>query len=99
MTSLTGSMALSLSNLYVKNYFREDSKDAALTMVKYITNEFLKMLKVRQLSRSADFFNFIAVLIDQIFCLVYKSSFFLQRKISSRNTGSGLDGSAHSSSR
>ncbi|XP_003739567.2 neprilysin-2 [Galendromus occidentalis] len=45
MTSLTGSMALSLANLYVKNYFREDSKDSALTMVKYITNEFLKMLK------------------------------------------------------
>lgn len=47
MTSLTGSLGLSLSNLYVKNFFHEDSKDSALSMVKYITNEFLNILKVR----------------------------------------------------
>ncbi|XP_022689226.1 membrane metallo-endopeptidase-like 1 isoform X3 [Varroa jacobsoni] len=45
MTSLTGSLGLSLSNLYVKNFFHEDSKDHALSMVKYITNEFLNIIK------------------------------------------------------
>ncbi|OQR66182.1 membrane metallo-endopeptidase 1-like, partial [Tropilaelaps mercedesae] len=45
MKSLAVSFDLSLSNLYVKNYFHNKSEDSALFLVKYLTNEFLDIVK------------------------------------------------------
>ncbi|RWS10237.1 membrane metallo-endopeptidase-like 1 [Dinothrombium tinctorium] len=44
MSSLTGSLGIALSSLYVKHHFKGESKDMALDMVNYIHREFLRML-------------------------------------------------------
>uniref|UniRef100_A0A1W7RA35 Neprilysin n=1 Tax=Hadrurus spadix TaxID=141984 RepID=A0A1W7RA35_9SCOR len=44
MSSLTGSLGVSLASLYVRHHFKEDSKREALEMVKYVHKEFLKIL-------------------------------------------------------
>ncbi|KFM76718.1 Membrane metallo-endopeptidase-like 1, partial [Stegodyphus mimosarum] len=44
LSSLSGSLGVALSSYYVKHYFREDSKDAALELVEYIHKEFLNIL-------------------------------------------------------
>uniref|UniRef100_T1JUD6 Peptidase M13 N-terminal domain-containing protein n=1 Tax=Tetranychus urticae TaxID=32264 RepID=T1JUD6_TETUR len=44
MSSLTGSLGVALSSLYVKNHFKEGSKYMALEMVNYIHKEFLTIL-------------------------------------------------------
>jgi len=44
MASLTGSLGIALSSLYVKNHFKRDSKATALEMVSYIHKEFLNIL-------------------------------------------------------
>lgn len=45
MSSLTGSLGVSLASLYIRNHFKEDSKKEALEMVTYVHREFLKMLE------------------------------------------------------
>ncbi|OQR66184.1 membrane metallo-endopeptidase 1-like [Tropilaelaps mercedesae] len=45
MGSLALSFEYSLSNLYVKNFFDKDSKDSALFLVNYLTNEFLNIIE------------------------------------------------------
>lgn len=42
--SLEGTLATALSALYVKNHFNQESKESAIEMVKYIKEEFLKIL-------------------------------------------------------
>jgi len=42
--SLEGTLGTALSALYVKNHFNQQSKAAAMEMVEYIKNEFLKIL-------------------------------------------------------
>ncbi|KAG0411557.1 hypothetical protein HPB47_011287, partial [Ixodes persulcatus] len=44
MGSLTGYLGMALSSLYVRHFFQEDSKDAALDMVKFILKEFMAIL-------------------------------------------------------
>ncbi|XP_064459407.1 neprilysin-2-like isoform X2 [Ornithodoros turicata] len=44
MGSLTGSLGMALSSMYVRNFFQEDSKGAAMNMVTYILREFLDIL-------------------------------------------------------
>ncbi|RWS25636.1 membrane metallo-endopeptidase-like 1 [Leptotrombidium deliense] len=44
MASLTGSLGIALSSLYVRHHFRGASKDMAMEMVTYIHREFLKIL-------------------------------------------------------
>ncbi|XP_054160650.1 neprilysin-2-like isoform X2 [Oppia nitens] len=44
MSSLTGSLGIALSSLYVRQNFKGDSKHVALDMVNYIHKEFLKIL-------------------------------------------------------
>lgn len=44
MASLTGSLGIALSSLYVRNHFKGDSKATALEMVSYIHREFLNIL-------------------------------------------------------
>lgn len=44
MNSLEGTLNAALSALYVKNHFSEQSKEAALEMVDYIREEFLRIL-------------------------------------------------------
>ncbi|CAG2104773.1 unnamed protein product [Medioppia subpectinata] len=45
MSSLTGSLGIALSSLYVRHNFKGDSKHVALDMVEYIHREFLKILE------------------------------------------------------
>lgn len=42
--SLSGTLGIALSSLYVRNYFKSESKRAAEEMVHYIRNEFIKIL-------------------------------------------------------
>ncbi|KAG9509324.1 Neprilysin-2 [Fragariocoptes setiger] len=42
--SLTGTLGIALSSLYVRNYFKSNSKEMALDMVNYIRREFVKIL-------------------------------------------------------
>lgn len=44
LSSLTGSLGIALSSYYVRHYFKEESKDTALELVKYIHKEFLNIL-------------------------------------------------------
>jgi len=44
MASLTGSLGIALSSLYVRNHFKGGSKETALEMVGYIHREFLNIL-------------------------------------------------------
>lgn len=44
LASLSGSLGIALSSLYVRHHFKGDSKHRALEMVDYIHREFLKML-------------------------------------------------------
>ncbi|XP_040061858.1 neprilysin-2 isoform X2 [Ixodes scapularis] len=44
MGSLTGSLGIALSSLYVRHFFQEDSKGAALDMVNFILKEFVAIL-------------------------------------------------------
>lgn len=44
ISSVTGSLGIALSSLYVRNHFKGQSKEKALEMVGYIHREFLKIL-------------------------------------------------------
>ncbi|KAK8787379.1 hypothetical protein V5799_022845 [Amblyomma americanum] len=44
MGSLTGSLGIALSSLYVRHFFQEDAKGAALDMVQFIVREFVTIL-------------------------------------------------------
>ncbi|XP_022251669.1 membrane metallo-endopeptidase-like 1 [Limulus polyphemus] len=44
MGTLTGSLGVALASLYVRNHFKEESKESSLEMVNYIHKEFLKIL-------------------------------------------------------
>lgn len=44
MGSLTGSLGIALSSLYVRHFFQEDAKGSALDMVQFIVREFLTIL-------------------------------------------------------
>lgn len=44
MGSLTGSLGIALSSLYVRHFFQEDAKGSALDMVQFIVREFLAIL-------------------------------------------------------
>lgn len=45
LSSLTGTLGIAISSMYVKNHFKSDSKGLALEMVHYIRNEFLNILE------------------------------------------------------
>ncbi|XP_035210704.1 neprilysin-2-like isoform X2 [Stegodyphus dumicola] len=45
LQSFSDSLLIALSSYYVREYFKEESKDVALEMVKYIQQEFLNILK------------------------------------------------------
>lgn len=45
ISALTGSLGIALSNYYVRHYFKEGSKEAAVVLVKYIRAEFLQILE------------------------------------------------------
>lgn len=44
LSSLTGTLGIAISSMYVKNYFKSDSKDQAMEMVSYIKREFNNIL-------------------------------------------------------
>ena len=44
ISSVTGSLGIALSSLYVRHHFKGQSKEKALDMVGYIHREFLKIL-------------------------------------------------------
>lgn len=44
LSSLTGTLGIAISSMYVKNYFKSDSKGLAMEMVGYIKREFANIL-------------------------------------------------------
>lgn len=45
LSSLTGTLGIALSSMYVKHHFKSDSKEVAIEMVDYIKQEFLNILE------------------------------------------------------